>query len=248
MNRYTKYNMRHSKAGKAAIEIDRYTSRGLPSIMSERITRANTLKLVRENPELFNLNAFSPYEKAALLITGYAVFKKYFDPADFDRPIRFALFLTNTKRYEKYVDFNKLKGIDVELLFRRRPAYIQQVPVEIRKKFPYPVWRELLTRHFVEQAPIFMDNIANIRNKTELRELFRQHPKLFWMVMPEHIEEMVLSPKDFLLLANSKEMRVHKVKLRKVTVKAAEHKLMITVLDGTDKNSKQLGNALGAHK
>lgn len=248
MSMYSKYNVRNSSTGVVAREIDAYVSRGIPSLMSNHISRENTLKLVRECPELFNLQTLGNEEKAALLISGYNVFKKYFDPADFPRAIRFALFLSNTKRYEKYVDFSKISGIDMELLLKRRPSYVNNVPENLKKKFSYIVWRTLLDRNFAAQAPSFLDNIESIKVKTELRDLYTRHPHLFRMTKPEHIEKMVLTPKDFLLLSDKTEIRNAKVKLRESTIEAIRDKLVITVLKGVDRQSTQLRNALGRHK
>lgn len=248
MSMYTKHNIRNSSSSRAALVIDSYVARGIPSLMSDQISRVHTLELVRENPSLFNLRAFSPHEKAALLISGYNVFKKHFDPADFSDSIMFALFLTNTARYEKYIDFSKITGIDMTLLLRRRPSYIEKVSDEFKKKFSYVVWSALLARNFIKNAPEFLENIDNIRAKTELRALYRKHIELFWMTEPEHIEKMVLSPKDFLLLSNKVDMRQAGVKLRKATIKALMSKLVITVLKGEDKQTPQLRNMLGRHK
>lgn len=252
MQRYSKKYYRnsngHGHAESVMYAVNKAVRRGVGALLGSSITEKSMLFLVRDMPELFKITSLSYVDQAALLIQSYQTFKNLVNPEKFPADIRYALFLASPSRYVHLIAFNKLKQSDIELLLKRRPSYAKKVPLEVQNKFPFIMWEALLNLDFNMYAPDFMENINRIRGKTDLRQIFRNFPKLVWMIMPEHVEGLTLTPKELLLFVTGSEMKFLKVKLRKATFKEVDKKLTMTVLAGKDKNSPRLKKARSLYK
>lgn len=222
--------------------------RGVSSLLARAVSDEDAKELLKTSTHMFKMGRLTSDEQAALLTIDYKTFKRYIDPALLDHDTQVMLFLSNTRRYESYVNFSMLTKYDMMMILIRRPSYVTKFSVNVRKRFPDLFWNAILKRDFNAHSQDFLDNIGQVRIKTDLRTIFKNYPRLISMLAPEHVEEMCLSPKDLLLFTTSGEMKKHKIKLLKPAFLAVKQKLLITVLNGSDKHSTRLRNALASYK
>lgn len=222
--------------------------RGVSALLARALSDRDAIELLKTSTHMFKMHRLTTIEQAALLITDYKTFKKYIDPALFDHDTQVMLFLSNTRRYESYVNFDMLSKYDMRMILMKRPAYVTKLNLNVRKKFPDLFWDAMLTRNFDDHSQEFLDNIGQVRIRTDLRTIFKNYPCLISMLKPKQVEEMCLSPKNLLLLITSGEMKKHKVKLSKAVFRAVEQELLVTVLRGSDTQSARLRNALALYK
>lgn len=223
-------------------------SRGVSALLARALSDKDAKELLKTSTHMFKMHRLSSIEQAALLITDYRTFKKHIDPSLFDHDTQVMLFLSNTRRYESYVNFDMLSKYDMRVILIKRPAYVTKLSLSVRKKFPDLFWGAMLKRDFEANSQEFLDNIGQVRIKTDLRRIFKTYPCLISMLTPTQVEEMCLSPKDLLLLITSGEMKKHKAKLSEPVFRAVEKNLLVTVLKGSDTQSARLRNALALYK
>ena len=204
------------------------------------------LELLQCDYELFSgvarfddFNELPHKTKRDLLISDFKMFGDKINIASLPTEMLIDLFITAPVRYSPYIDFSK---VPMSLFWRvadRSPTLFKKHSLPL-KKIGDRAWAKLLKHDRSYFVSPFMENIASIRNKSDLRWMFQMNPSLIPELTVDAAMNSVVTGKEWVLLLSRSRIkgRMYSEEVRQWL----DQQLSIEVLKGS-KNSKRLQNA-----
>lgn len=209
-----------------------YNRGDIERLLRMAVTMPALVDLYRENPDAFDFNKLTTEQRVLMLSENYEIFKDKIDIAALPKKNRVDLFISKPNVFKKFIDFEDLTKELLQRIAIMRPSYFVKYKLPVAK-LNQTSWLRLIKHKPEKYVDLFVENIPNLRSKTELRTIFEKNPKLLTVVTVDAAQHSVLTAKEWILLINWKDVRKTPYTYKEDVIEWLEIESSVEVLSGS---------------